>query len=133
VEKYLCVVPKKYTQIALSMETLLNLSTLSIEEVTGRLKAVDDHEEAPPANPASTDGKLLVIEEQRLARQNEKKKEEGSSSSKDHRRQPGKKSSDGCTGGGGKGEGGGGGECKATCDDTCLNCGRHGHWARDCR
>jgi hypothetical protein len=31
VEKYLRVVPKKYTQIALSMETLLDLSTLCIE------------------------------------------------------------------------------------------------------
>jgi hypothetical protein len=36
VEKYLRIVPKKYTQIALSMETLLDLSTLSIEEVTTR-------------------------------------------------------------------------------------------------
>jgi hypothetical protein len=64
VEKYLRVVPKKYTQITLSMETLLDLLTLSIEEVTGRLKAVDDHEEAPPANPVSADDKLLFIEEQ---------------------------------------------------------------------
>jgi hypothetical protein len=74
VEKYLRVVPKKYTQIALSMEILLNLLTLSIEEVTGRLKAVDDHEEAPPVNPVSINGKLLFTEEQWLARQKEKKK-----------------------------------------------------------
>jgi hypothetical protein len=68
VEKYLRVVPKKYTQITLSMETLLNLSTLSIEEVIGRLKAMDNHEEAPPSNPisnpVSTDSKLLFTEEQ---------------------------------------------------------------------
>jgi hypothetical protein len=57
--KYLCIVPKKYTQIALSIETLLNLSTLSIEEVTGRLKAVDDREEVPPTNPISVDDKML--------------------------------------------------------------------------
>jgi hypothetical protein len=50
VEKYLHIIPKKYSQIALSIETLLDHSTLSIEEVTGRLKAVDDREEAPPAN-----------------------------------------------------------------------------------
>jgi hypothetical protein len=74
VEKYLRVVPKKYTQIALSMETLLDLSTLSIEEVIGRLKAVDDREEAPPANPVYVTGKLLFTEEQWLARQKEKKK-----------------------------------------------------------
>jgi hypothetical protein len=63
VEKYLCVVPKKYTQITLSMGTLLDLSTLSIKEVMGRLKAVDDRVEAPPANPISVDGKLLFTEE----------------------------------------------------------------------
>jgi hypothetical protein len=68
VEKYLRVVPKKYTQITLSMETLLNLSTLSIEEVTAQLKAMGNHEEALPANPVSTDSKLLFTEEQWLAR-----------------------------------------------------------------
>jgi hypothetical protein len=93
VEKYVRVVPKKYTQITLSMETLLDLSTLTIEEVTGQLKAVDDHEEVSPANPVSADDKLLFTEEQWLARQ--KKKQEGSSSSKDRCRQLHKKSSDG--------------------------------------
>jgi hypothetical protein len=47
----------------LSIETLVDLLTLSIKEVTGRLKAVDDSEEVPPANPVSTDGKLLLTEE----------------------------------------------------------------------
>jgi hypothetical protein len=113
----------------LSIETLVDLLTLSIKEVTGRLKAVDDSEEVPPANPVSTDGKLLFTEEQRLARQKEKKKQEDSSSSKDHHQQPHKKCSDGSTGGGGggKGGGGGGGERKVTHDDTCLNCGHHIH------
>jgi len=32
VEKYLHVVPKKYTQIALAMEMFLNFKILSIEE-----------------------------------------------------------------------------------------------------
>jgi hypothetical protein len=35
VEMYLLIVPKKYTQIALSLENLLDPSTLSIEEVMG--------------------------------------------------------------------------------------------------
>lgn len=42
VEKYLCVIPKNYTHIALVMETPLDFEHLSIEEVTGMLKAVDD-------------------------------------------------------------------------------------------
>jgi hypothetical protein len=132
VEKYLHVVPKKYTQLALSMETLMDLSTLPIEEVTGRVKVVDDHEEPLPANLISVEGKLLFIEERWLTRQNEKM-QEGSSSSKDCRRQLCKKGDDSDTGGGGgKGGGGGGGERKVTCDDTCLNLGRYGHWANDC-
>jgi hypothetical protein len=63
VEKYLHFVPKKYTQITLSMETLLDLLTLSIEEVTGWLKAVNDREEAPPTNSVSIDDKMLFTEE----------------------------------------------------------------------
>jgi hypothetical protein len=141
VEKYLRVVPKKYTQIALSMETLLDLSALSIEEVTGRLKAVDDRNEAPSTNSITSDGKLLFTKEQWLARQKEKQQQEGSPSSKDCHRQPRRQDkfgggrADGRAGGGGGGKVGAGGcrERKATQDDVCHNCGRHSHWARDCR
>ena len=38
VSKYLHFVPAKYIQIALSIETMLDLSTLTIEDVTGRLR-----------------------------------------------------------------------------------------------
>jgi hypothetical protein len=117
------------------METLLDFSTLSIEEVTGWLKVVDDCVKAPPANPVSTDGKLLFTEEQWLAHQKEKRKQEGSSLSKDCHRQQRKKSSDGSTDGGSGGKEGGGGsrECKATRDDTCLNCGHRNQWAENYR
>jgi hypothetical protein len=37
------------------------------------LKAVDDYEEAPPANSITADSKVLVTEEQWLIRQKEKK------------------------------------------------------------
>jgi hypothetical protein len=135
VVKYLHVIPKKYTQITLSIETLLDLSALSIEEVTGRLKAVDDRNEALPTNSVTSDGKLLFTEEQWLAHQKEKKQQEGSSSSKDRRQQPRTrdKSGDGQAdgrargGGGGKVGAGGGGERKVTHDDVWHNCGHHNH------
>jgi hypothetical protein len=85
------------------METLLDLSTLFIEEVIDRLKAVDDRDEAQPTNSVTSDGKLLFTKEHWLARLKEMKKQEGLSSSRDRHRQPHKKSSDG-GGGGEKGE-----------------------------
>ncbi|WVZ89855.1 hypothetical protein U9M48_036208 [Paspalum notatum var. saurae] len=49
VAKYLRVVPSKYAHVAISIENLLDLETLSVEEITGRLKAVKDRAEAPTA------------------------------------------------------------------------------------
>ena len=66
IEKYLRVVPAKFEQIALSIETLLDLSELTLEDVTGRLKAVEDR--AAAATPASTSSRLLLTEEEWRAR-----------------------------------------------------------------
>ena len=59
VAKYLRVVRPRYKQLVISIETLLDISQLSIEEVTGRLKAANDVE-PPPSQTAV--GKLLLTE-----------------------------------------------------------------------
>jgi hypothetical protein len=67
IEKFLHTIPKKYTQIVLAMETLLDLSKLTIE-VKCRLKVVNDQDQPPPVKPVTISGKLLFTEKQWLAR-----------------------------------------------------------------
>jgi hypothetical protein len=56
--KYLRIVPKKYKQMARSIESLLDLNTMSIEELTGRLKVCEENDEDEPAGTAGG-GQLL--------------------------------------------------------------------------
>ena len=127
VEEFLRVVPKKYSQVAIAIEMLLDFSELSIEEVMGRLKAVDNREQLSPSEPVTIGGKLLFTEEQWLAHQREQKKGEVSCSSSSRKRWPHNRD---------KARGGApdsvNDERKATRDDTCKNYGRTGHWAKDC-
>lgn len=78
VAKYLRVVPAKFAQIALSIGTLLDLSELSIEDVTGRLKAVEEWVEAP----TQVAGDKLLLTEEWAARVKERQGESSSVPSK---------------------------------------------------
>lgn len=144
VEKLLRVVPDKYAQIALSIETLLDTAELSIAEVAGRLKAVDDRAAAAPPSsadqPLQASGKLYLTEEQWQARMQERQSGDSTSSGgrnngRGARRPPrGQKK----RGGPVKNKGG---ACDSTRDvpldssrdNRCKNCGFYGHWAKDCR
>jgi hypothetical protein len=87
VEEFLRCMPKKYAQIVMSIETLLNFEQLIIKDVIGRLKAVHDREEGPHAKPGTAGGKLLYMMEQWRTFE----KEEGSEpsgSSKERRDDP---------------------------------------------
>ena len=48
VRKMLQVVPEHLAQVAISIETLLDISTISVEEVTGRLRAVVQRRKPAP-------------------------------------------------------------------------------------
>jgi hypothetical protein len=63
VEKLFRCIPKKYKQIARSIESLLDLSTMSIKEAIGRLKVVDGNEPQPLSGPITVDGKLHLTRE----------------------------------------------------------------------
>jgi hypothetical protein len=123
VAKFPHVAPPRFAQLALSIVTLLDLSTLSIEDVTGHLKVVEDRAEAPAQTTVS--GKLLLTEEWK-ARVRQHKQGEGSSAPR------------GGGGGGARGKhrgklrrkvdgGGQNGGGRAADKDRCLNCGKTGH------
>jgi hypothetical protein len=79
VEKLFHCIPEKYKQIARSIESLLDLSTMTIEEAIGRLKVVDGDEPHAPSGPITIGGKLHLTREQWEACQGDKKKGESSS------------------------------------------------------
>ncbi|XP_066361107.1 uncharacterized protein [Miscanthus floridulus] len=116
VSKYLYSVPVMYIQIALSIEMMLDLSTLTIEDVTCRLRAVNEHMEQATATTDS--GKLLLIEDEWVARMKEKKFGEASSSYGGDGKHHGKASSE---------------KKKKKVDPNAYwCCGKMGHWAKEC-
>jgi hypothetical protein len=112
------VVPPKYAQLALSIETMLDLSTLTLEGVTGRLRAVEDR---TPAPLEKAKGLLLLTEEEWTARMKEKRRTgEGSSRGGDGDKRRGKALADKKK------------KKKHTDPNACRRYGKVGHWAREC-
>jgi hypothetical protein len=64
VENLFRCIPEKYKQIARSIESLLDLSTMSIEEAIDHLKVVDGDESQPLSGPITVGGKLHLTWEQ---------------------------------------------------------------------
>ena len=79
VRKFLQVIPERLQQVAISIETLLDLSAISIEEVTGRLRVVEQRYKLGFSGSNGRQ-KLLLTEEEWLARMKKCDGEGGSSS-----------------------------------------------------
>ncbi|KAF8646560.1 hypothetical protein HU200_065782 [Digitaria exilis] len=109
VRKMLQVVPEYLSQVAISIETLLDLDTISVEEVTGRLRAVEQRRKPPPV--VDNQGRLLLCEEEWKAKMQIHDGEKGGSS---YNSSSGKKNGDRP---GGRGRGGGG-DSKPTSRDS---------------
>lgn len=66
VKKMLRVLPKRYTQIAISIETMLDLKAVSLEDLVGRLRLAEDRMEQESVTDKA--GKLLLTEEEWASR-----------------------------------------------------------------
>jgi hypothetical protein len=60
IDKYLRIAQLRYKQLVISIETLLDSANLSVEEITGRLKAAEDNVDV--GNGSEVD-KFYLIEE----------------------------------------------------------------------
>jgi hypothetical protein len=73
IEKPFRCIPEKYKQIAHSIESLMDLSAMSIEEAICRLKVVDGDEPQPLSGPITVGEKLHLTREQWKACQGDEK------------------------------------------------------------
>jgi hypothetical protein len=137
VKKILRCLPPRLKQIALAISTLLDVESLTIANLAGRLKAAEAFEEPPSA--FQQDGKLYLIEEEwdvrRVRRDAEKQGPDGSAGSEgvsSPASHGGHGSGDhGC--GRGRGRGCGNGSHGPQKKDECRCYGKLGHWAYECK
>ncbi|KAL6658537.1 hypothetical protein ACP70R_004123 [Stipagrostis hirtigluma subsp. patula] len=123
VRKILRVLPKRLKQVAVSIQMLLDLDAMSVEELLGRLRVAEEQDdvEGESAGPA----RLLLTEEQWEARRRQHGGKE--------RRRGGEK------GGGRNGGHGEDDDASSTSSGAsgrhrgrCFTCGERGHIARNC-
>jgi hypothetical protein len=74
IEKLFRCIPEKYKQITCLIESLLDLSTMSIKEAIGHLKVVNGDEPQPISGSITGGGKLHLTREQWEACQGDGKK-----------------------------------------------------------
>jgi hypothetical protein len=133
VKKMLHSVPEKMEQVAISMETLLNLNSLPIEEATGHLRTMEQRKKPTIPPMPDADEHLLLMDEEWTTRMKVKEKGSSSGSGGSHNRgrRKGKGRDSGRNGGAASSNARGGHDESMGCD-TCHKCGKTDHWVKEC-
>ena len=124
--KILRSVPRPYKEMAMAIESLLDLKKISLEELTGRLVVCEDRHD--DVEPPSTGGRLLLTEEEGVARSKQQDHGAGSSGGGD-RKEKGDYKPKPYQGDRGQAKGGGNGAPRRK--GECRYCGIRGHWAKE--
>jgi hypothetical protein len=128
VAKLLRVVPKRLAQVAVAIEVTADLTKLTLEDASGRMRAAEDRaaeDDAPP--PAHADSKLYLTAEQWEARVKNQNDAGGSTGEQGKRRARGRRGT-----GASKKEKSGPPAGNRYGPNQCRRCLKTGHWAREC-
>jgi hypothetical protein len=115
VMKLLRLVPRMYKQMAASIESLLDLKTMPLEELVGRL--IDCEECDEEDEPAQSGGRLLLTEEEWAERYRQREHGGNSSNSPGEKNSPDEKKN----------------KPREKMKGACHYCGIEGHYAKECR
>jgi hypothetical protein len=136
VGNFLWSVPHRYQQIVVAIQSLLDVDTLTLANVTGCLKAVEEELEAP-SSLVSHAGRLYLSEEaweERRKQRDGKKPPGGGSGGRGGRGRGGRSNR-------GRGHSSGGGHDSNRSSlsgptklgkDQCKHCFKFGHWGSEC-
>jgi transposase InsO family protein len=125
VEKLLRVVPKSLRQVAIAIQVTADLTTLTLEDASGRLRAAQECKaEDDTLPPPHADGKLYLTREQWEEQSRDKQRDVGGSGSKSGNRRGRPRRAP--SGGGSHSRS----EHKLGIDQ--WKCLKTGHWAREC-
>jgi hypothetical protein len=125
VQKILRVVPDQYSQMACSIETLLDLSTVSVEELLRRLRSSEGR--GGTTTTQNPGGILLLTEEEWEARRQQREQGQGSGGNGNGRKKGKPKTKNGRNGNGGRGNGE-----RDMSQVKCYNCNNMGHFSKNC-
>jgi hypothetical protein len=127
VENMLRTLPARFKQITIAIKTLLDVSTMGVADLTGRLKEANEAFEEPLAT-MQHEGRLHLTKEEWEARKVRREAENQAA---------GGSGGSGGRGGGGRGRGhgrkNGTGGRGPKMTDECRWCGKLGHWAQECQ